>query len=277
MNKLSVLFIILFFLSCQAKEKRRIVTEFENGKPEIIHVYKNEDDTLNYRYEKYYNSGAKHTLGNFIDNEQSGRWTWWYENGNKKDEVSFEKGYFVDTGYSWYKNGILKAKGVFSERLKGTDSCDICDGWSIEYYENGKPKSEINIKNRMYQGVAKFYDKNGGLKVCNIVDDKLEGKTIELNIDSSRLEMVFGQYKNDKEVGQWKCYDGQFRPTQIINYNNGILNGIFIKYYPNGKIKKKGFMRNGYVDGTTEYFDENGNLTRTEIVENGELKEKNDQ
>ena len=46
-----------------------------------------------------------------------------------------------------------------------------------------------------------------------------------------------------------------------------------VEYYDNNEIKDKGVIKNGKKDGLWEYFDEKGNLTKSETWENGKLIE----
>ena len=50
-----------------------------------------------------------------------------------------------------------------------------------------------------------------------------------------------------------------------------IKNGLHESFYKNGQLKFRGNYKDGEQHGLWEYFDESGNLTKTEEWEDGEL------
>ena len=56
------------------------------------------------------------------------------------------------------------------------------------------------------------------------------------------------------------------------NVKDGIPYGLTEKYYENGQLERRGNFKNGYEE-LFEYFDEDGNLTKTEEYKDGELVE----
>ena len=56
-------------------------------------------------------------------------------------------------------------------------------------------------------------------------------------------------------------------------YKDGLKDGTSRGWYPNGQLKQKGNYKNGELHGHCEFFDEEGNLTKTETWENGKLIE----
>ena len=54
-----------------------------------------------------------------------------------------------------------------------------------------------------------------------------------------------------------------------------IKDGLVETFYKNGQFQLKGNLQDGKKDGLWEDFDTNGNLTKTETWENGELVETN--
>lgn len=53
------------------------------------------------------------------------------------------------------------------------------------------------------------------------------------------------------------------RLIKIVNYHQGILEGVQISYYPSGPIKLKGFNRSGMKQGEWQHFSEEGFLQAT--------------
>ena len=57
----------------------------------------------------------------------------------------------------------------------------------------------------------------------------------------------------------------------IANYDNGIVDGYFQKFYASGKPMKIGTYKKMKKIGEWKYFNENGKLTKQENYENGKL------
>lgn len=263
-------FCILF--SCGHKETRIIISAYKNGNAEIIHYLPNKNDTLTYRKEVFYESGKINYTGNFSKGIKEGVWTWWYENGNKKDKCKYEKGFYVDTVYHWYENGNLKQVEIVAGRNVRSDGCCQCNGTIIRYYENGKLKEIFTSIKDKIQGKFTSYDEKGSWKVRTYKNDSLCGPTIEHFIDSDNIKtIVVGQYINNEETGLWKWYDKDSILILTAVYVNGILKGEYIRYFPNGKIKQKGIMEDGEFQGEVYYYDESEKLIKKEFYKKGKL------
>ncbi len=63
--------------------------------------------------------------------------------------------------------------------------------------------------------------------------------------------------------------------TRKEKYKKGLKEGLYEEvYYKNGQLEYKlNFNKNGYEEGLSEYFDEEGNLTKTEEYKDGVLQE----
>jgi antitoxin component YwqK of YwqJK toxin-antitoxin module len=67
--------------------------------------------------------------------------------------------------------------------------------------------------------------------------------------------------ENDLKPYTGKCtiyYQGTESVKEIMNFKNGILNGLHISYYKNGQIKRTGSYENGYLDGKWTSYDPSG-------------------
>ncbi|HFS67628.1 MAG TPA: hypothetical protein ENK67_05390, partial [Flavobacteriia bacterium] len=101
-------------------------------------------------------------------------------------------------------------------------------------YENGK-----------YTGEWKFYHENGQLK-------------------------SIGKYENGKEAGEWKVYYKNGQLYKIELWNDGKLMDIISCYDGEGNRLDKGTLVNG--NGTVNYYDMTGKLTKVNTYENGVLQ-----
>ena len=66
---------------------------------------------------------------------------------------------------------------------------------------------------------------------------------------------------------------GYWYPSEKLKYKgyikNGEINGRFIEYYENGNISQKGKMKNGRYDGKWRIFYENGNKKEDVLYKDG--------
>lgn len=81
-----------------------------------------------------------------------------------------------------------------------------------------------------------------------------------------------GYLKNGLKNGEWRFYYDDGRDFMVINFKDGLENGIFKKFdYRCNCLQKQGIYKNGLAEGEWEYFDKNGYLTRKEFYKNGKL------
>ncbi|MCC6570713.1 MAG: hypothetical protein IT274_03730 [Chitinophagales bacterium] len=272
MKQIIFILTLSILFSCGQTETKKVVSTYQNGKPEIVIYYPDIDDTLTYRKEVFYESGERSYIGYILNGTKDGIWTWWYENGNKKDQCKYEDGYYVDTVYHWYESGKLKQIEIVEGRKVRTDGCCYCNGTIIRYYENGKINEKFTSLDDKFQGEYESYDEDGSWKMRTYRNDTLHGPTTEYIIDSGKVIIIVGQYANGNETGLWKWLDKDSVLYQTAIYDNGVCNGEYLKYYTTGQIKEKATMINGDYEGELTYFDEKGIVTKVELYKNGILQ-----
>jgi len=104
-----------------------------------------------------------------------------------------------------------------------------------DYYIDGQIQSITtfsNVDSEINHGYSKYFYQNG----------KLESE---------------GLYENGKKENLWKTYDTAGILYATIEYKNGKQYGEFIRYYSDGKIKRKDFYSNNEFQ-KGECWDENG-------------------
>ncbi|MHB1276856.1 MAG: toxin-antitoxin system YwqK family antitoxin [Bacteroidia bacterium] len=270
-KQLLALLIPVLLFSCGKSEAQKIITTFDTNKPEIVRYFADETDTTTYREERLYESGKPEYIGHLVNGKQDGIWTWWYENGNKKDQCKYDEGYYYDTVYHWYESGGLERIEIMLEKTVPVDSCCGCNATVIRYYENGKQKEIFTSVNNNFEGLCWIFDENGGWKIRTYRNDTLNGPTSEYLIDSGKVKYVAGQYEKGLETGLWKWFDQDSVLYQTAVYEKGVFSGEYLKFYPDGQIKEKSILLNGVYEGEVVYFDEDGSILKTEFYKNGEL------
>lgn len=127
------------------------------------------------------------------------------------------------------------------------------------YYDNGNIKSRhyVNKQNKI-EGLYSHYRVNGSIiEEKYYLDGKLNGLSIEYN-EEGNLEFE-GNYKDGKLNGiAIKYNDGVL--FSKLNFVNGIKQGYYKRYYPDGSINISAHYSKDKINGTVHVYDVNGKL-----------------
>jgi antitoxin component YwqK of YwqJK toxin-antitoxin module len=91
-------------------------------------------------------------MGNLLNGKQEGKWTIWWNNGQRKYVGIYKDGIHVLQTYR-YENG--------KKQLEGTHRNGKKDGLWTKWYENGEKWSERTFKDGLEVGVSTYWWKNG--------------------------------------------------------------------------------------------------------------------
>lgn len=144
----------------------------------------------------YFPNGNKQSEGPYVNNNQSGEWTNWYDNGKIKDKGSFDENGKKEGAWSeWYKSGGIKCEGSYKE--------DKEVGLWTFYYRNGEKSSYGNFINGKKDGLWDAWHSN------KTQDSK-------------------GIYEVGKMQGEWNWYfnNGQKRSSEKY-LNDSLLSVAF--------------------------------------------------
>lgn len=103
--------------------------------------------------------GKRELEGYYKNGRKNGKWTTWYENGQKKDEEYYK--YFDKYGYSvrngkritWFENGQMSSEATYKDGK--------LDGLGFSWYENGRKWYEATYNNGQEDGLATSWYENG--------------------------------------------------------------------------------------------------------------------
>lgn len=188
----------LIAASCRHEKVKVVISEYSQGKPEIIYYFNNQDDArqfpivtvkdgvgyankpISFDEERYYKNGKLQAKGSYVKGQTCGLWQYFYESGVPQAKCYYWNGITCDTVYCWYPSGRLKRIFVETDTAKRQ--------WhGIEFYENGKKGFESNMlsdsaDNMHLDGGWSEWFSNGGLKMKAIM-------------------------KNNWTVGKWQKWD----------------------------------------------------------------------
>jgi len=205
--------------------------------------------------------------------KKQGSWKYFWENGNLKEEGTFQNdkknGYFKyydDSGNFKYvekydnDNLIVDAPETRQMEIKTV------------YHINGKRAITATYYKGVPDGIRREFDENGFvikgyvfangiLKYEGITDEdgKRQGLWKEF-YPTGELKSE-GHYVNSKQEGVWKFYFENQKVEVKGSYKNGKKEGAWYWYYPNGALLQEENWSNGKLDGAFFEYNENGEIT----------------
>lgn len=86
---------------------------------------------------------------------KTGKWNWYFEDGNPKREVEYHMSQFNGPVKSWYPSGQISASSMYSMGL--------AHGETIRWHENGNKKSEGISLNGKPSGLWRYWKEDGSI------------------------------------------------------------------------------------------------------------------
>lgn len=219
---------------------------------------------------EYYPNGRVKREASFRDGKREGTWREFDENGNVISSQIYKNGKLVQTGVmdtdgtrrgEWvelYPDSTLRAKGLF---INGKRS-----GEWVFYYPGEKIEQQGNYKNGLFDGTWTWYFPSGKLqRKEDFLDGILEGNYEEY--DEKGNCIAKGSYFDGMKTGKWKEQSGN--ETFEGEYRNDRQVGEWVSYYSNGKMAFKGSFKGGYPDGEHHYYYTNGRLRELQSYAGG--------
>ena len=211
----------------------------------------------------YSPNGELKSTGSIYMGEGIGPYKYYYENGQLLKETTYLDGDVHGEYNSYYENGELSLKTYYRRGLR--------EGPSWSYHENGELKITTNFKDGKYDGLKQGFHENGQLRESlnykngKVVDGFYE--TFHENGQVDNQVQIKGQYL----VGSMRSYYENGQLESDSNYKRGKLHDLVEHYYENSQLKFRGNYIEGQRDGLFEWFDEEGNITETELYKNGKM------
>ena len=67
---------------------------------------------------EYYENGQKRSEVTYKDGKEDGKWTRWHENGQKSSEGTYKDGKQDGKWTGWYENGEKRYEGIYKDGKK---------------------------------------------------------------------------------------------------------------------------------------------------------------
>ena len=229
----------------------------------------------------------------------NGMVTGYYNTGELKLEHQYKNGRFDGKCKDYFKNGNLKSVKIYKEFIasnnpnilqetgktiyeisekerstlynnKGLMNDYVYEIYEDNFREDGAKESSKHFIGKYRVGEWKYYYPNEKLsKIEHYNNDKLHGEQIHF-YDNKQIKLK-SFYTNGFKNGEWIAYFENGKVMQKYNYTHDRLGGSYIEYYENGIIKEEGEYAGDKKYKKWKYFNDKGELLKTEIWKRGEL------
>jgi len=223
--------------------------------------------------------------GSYTNSMKTGIWIEYYQNGNKKSELTYVNNRPNGPAKMYFENGNLSEEGTWvgtrwtgpyklyyedgTPRQQFTyNNLGQRDGAQVYYHPNGKVAIEVTMKAGKEEGVKKEYNTNGELTTETYFNggtiDPAKTKTYEPKKPES-AEAVKAPEEKDQKGTSPTVTSTEVKP------NTGTFNGEgYWILYKNGQITMKGtFAKKKLIDGEERIYDNNGILIKIKLYKGG--------
>lgn len=236
----------------------KIFEHFRNGQPS----YEAELIDGCYLWEtQHHGNGQLKSDGKYKNCQKTGKWVSYYEDGSIAKQEVYRDGKLDDYFVEYREGGLISREAHYKNSQ--------LNGWYRTYQvtKNGNAvKWEAEYKDGELHGIQRSYDDNGEpIHQRSYTHNKLNGLSLSYQNEPTKQLM-----KESKVVESWTFYDkidGQLKV--YFKAEDGIKNGIYQEFNPDGSWKIKGQYLDGKENGTWEIFLRNSPYRIYVSYENG--------
>ncbi|MBM3200892.1 MAG: toxin-antitoxin system YwqK family antitoxin [Chlamydiae bacterium] len=244
----------------KGKLKEPIVEFNENGQKIAQYYVQNKE--LHGEYQEWYPSGKIAKQYVYSNGKWSQEQIEYHENGKKKGHFFCKNGEYDGKFEQWHEDGRYAKKAFF---ISGKPQ-----GQLIEWHENGKLKLQTAFSDGKLDGSYEEWSKEGVLihKGAYLAGEK-HGN---FQVFDEEGQMLFdANYLFGQVDGKYVKNLTNDQPLEIVEFKNGKKHGSFLEYWPNGKLRVKGFYQNDLAEGLTQGWFEDGKIAFTRFYKGGVL------
>lgn len=199
----------------------------------------------------------------------------YYENQKLKAQAIYKDDEIHGTYATYHQNGNIETRGIFYKELKIGEEVlqNVRDGTIERFDENGHKTQVENWKNYKRNGAMEFYAHGGG-KISSRTyykDGLVSGSEERFDKEGNKTSETHYEIveKDGKKISQqtgivrgWER--GILRSEGMMK--NGLQEGKYIQYYPDGKTEAIRYYTAGKLNGPQKTFHPNGQLKEDFIV-----------
>ncbi len=214
-------------------------------------------------WQTWYETGTLLMSGSYHEGKETGEWQNFWENGKLKNKSTFKKGMLNGEWFSYTPDGTLVLEGHYKKNLQVKE-------WR-DYYNNGRLKEINHYKIRTRKNYSNGVAVMGMKETVSEPHGKYEAYSqIDFQIKAK------GLYKNGVKQGTWyDYYPGGVVPTIISEYKNGKLHGTFKQLGRRGEVMHEISYKDGLKDGLFTIYTPNGQIAVQKMFSKGrEMRKK---
>lgn len=211
------------------------LTFHENGRLKYRHHYRN--GIASGAAEEYYATGQRMSTGEYREGQQSGTWTFYFEDGKVAAVVGFKDNLWNGPALFNHPNGFLDHRGNY---IGGK-----ADGKHEFFSTAGVRTMTTHFRLDTLHGPGEFYNEEGNIKEA-------------------------GLFRNGAKYGVWNTYYPTGQVSSTGNYR-GVREGVWTFYHENGNILERGTMKEGMKEGAWERYASDGTREGREEYREGKL------
>ena len=202
-----------------------------------------------------YNNGEIVAIINFTDNLANGKGTLFYKN-KKYAESNYAHGFIHGEFTLFYPDGSKVLTQNYVDN-------DIVSTKNINYRLQKSGIDEYDNLDFTQGDIIHYYDIDGNIISKNSKSAYFFRKLVS---EDSGVYLVVDFFVDSGNVqGVGKGYN-------LKDFQGYTLEGPVITYYDNGNLKSKGFYKDKKLDGEYVQYNYNGEPSRIDIYENGQIK-----
>lgn len=145
---------------------------------------------------------------------------------------SWCEGLPVEVEESRAEDGTLEMR---QSVVKDAEGHSVPQGLTVQYWETGEKKLEINYHCGVKHGLRTAWHRNG-------------------------QKWSVGEYVNGRDNGVWKEWSEDGKKVQEFTMNRGVWNGFHTQWYPNGEKRREVRYVHGVIQGPLTFWNDSGKV-----------------
>ncbi|MEM6559384.1 MAG: hypothetical protein AAF605_06335 [Myxococcota bacterium] len=219
-----------------------------------------------------YQPGRVQTQGQYEEGKKDGVWSYYYPDGAKQATETYEMGAREGTVQAWYQDGSLQGETTYvNDQIEGYARVFYPDGKKqteeirkqgkgpfTQWHNNGQIAISGQFDGPRTIGDWTYYSKSGEVLKKNALGSRGSGAYESYDLEGNKSES--GRYRNGLRQGLWTVFGPNGKPLKVVNLNRGTAEGTFKTFHPDGALQEEGSFKDGKRSGRFKEFHPNGKL-----------------
>src|ERR1700741_1588255 len=109
----------------------------------------------------------------------------------------------------------------------------------------------------------------GYVRTYNVLESNADTLFGEFSETYNDVEITHGYYRNNKPDGKWEFDNADGKKERIMSFDNGELNGVYLRFSKSGDTLAYSFYKNGNPDGVSKAFYNSGQPSSVQFYNDG--------